>query len=574
MAERDAGTETAILGTFSSSDRIAGLVRPMATITSIASGLWSAAGTWDAGVPIDGDDVVISNGHEITFDVDQSAFTTGVKVTINGTLTHAITGGPYTLFIKTGASVIGSGTWNIGTAANPIPFAVKHTITGAAGWYISSTDLTMNVHAAEPTIKYIKLSAYEAAGQTELSVDTDITGDIWAAGDTIAICNTKANQVEERTIAAGGISADHIDVTVGLTNGKNTGSYIFLLTRNVKIIFVGAPTNCLYDAMTVVSSGGLWYGVYKTLFRNANVSISGGAYYNHSPYFYQARVNVTGGVFVKADWAERESYGVITGGVMAGCNAIFKGYTNWLGGLLVCNYMVIDNSSQQGVIDGVTISDNSNGIFRCPNLNIRNVTFSNNNNNISISVGSGYDCTFSGTEYSSNTSIYDELNNFQLYSASGGLKAWCKGGIVTSQTSVLPPGYVLAYLHTPSSDSQYCFWKKPVTVTAGSTVTITVQLRKSASMAYLPRVYLVERGDNPLLDASEVIDSFTMTDSTDTWESDTFTVTNSTDYDQDYELYFVVKSATGTAYSAVKVSGAGAGSIRNMPIPVFIRRRR
>ena len=51
----------------------------MATITSVGTGAWSASGTWDSGVPADGDDVVIAAGHTITFDVDQSAFVTGVK---------------------------------------------------------------------------------------------------------------------------------------------------------------------------------------------------------------------------------------------------------------------------------------------------------------------------------------------------------------------------------------------------------------------------------------------------------------------------------------------------------------
>lgn len=131
----------------------------MATRTSTKSGDWSAAGTWDTGVPADGDDVVIASGHEVVFDVDQSAFTTGVKVTITGTLTHTTAAGSYCLYIKTGASVVGAGTWNVGTSATPIPFNSKHLITGAAGWYVDGNDgLALNVYGAEPEYKYIKLS--------------------------------------------------------------------------------------------------------------------------------------------------------------------------------------------------------------------------------------------------------------------------------------------------------------------------------------------------------------------------------------------------------------------------------
>jgi len=176
----------------------------MATITSVGSGKWSVAGTWDAGVPADNDVVVIAAGHVVEFDVDQSAFTTGIGLTITGTLTHALTGGPYTLMAKTGASIVGAGTWNIGTSANPIPFAVKHTITGAAGWYVDgNAGLTMTVYGAEPSIKTIKLSADEAIGQTELSVDTDVTGDIWADGDTIRIDDINMGQESEERVIAG-----------------------------------------------------------------------------------------------------------------------------------------------------------------------------------------------------------------------------------------------------------------------------------------------------------------------------------------------------------------------------------
>ena len=198
----------------------------MPTRTSVGSGLWSAAGTWDTGVPADGDDVVIASGHIVTFNADQSAFTIGVKITITGTLNHATSGGPYTMFLKTGASVVGAGTWNIGTSSTPIPFAVKHTIKGVAGWYITVASIT--IYGAEPTYKYLALTAGEAIGQTELSVDTDVTGDLWKDGDTVFVIekHSASAEVEKRTIASGGISPATITLTSGLTNSKNSGAWI------------------------------------------------------------------------------------------------------------------------------------------------------------------------------------------------------------------------------------------------------------------------------------------------------------------------------------------------------------
>ena len=219
----------------------------MATRTSVGSGNWATAGTWDTGVPADGDDVVIASGHTVTFNADQSAFTTGIGLTITGTLNHTTTTGTYVLKAKTGASIVGAGTWNIGTSGTPIPFAAKHTITGVAGWYIDgNAGLTMTVYGAEPSIKYVKLSGNEAAGQTELSVDTDVTGDIWAAGDIVRIDDIdKAQETEERVIAAGGIASGAITVTAGLTAAKSTGAIVSLITRNIKIIAVGTGTRTI-----------------------------------------------------------------------------------------------------------------------------------------------------------------------------------------------------------------------------------------------------------------------------------------------------------------------------------------
>lgn len=550
----------------------------MATITSVGSGAWGTVGTWDVRVPLDGDDVVIASGHTVVFDVDQSAFTTGVKITITGTLTHATTGGPYTLFIKTGASVVGTGTWNVGTSGTPIPFAVKHTITGAAGWYISGTaGMVLNVYAAEPTTKYVKLSGAEAAGQTELSIDTNVTGDIWAAGDLVAICQTKAKSVEERTIAAGGISADHIDVTAGLTNAKNAGAYIFLLTRNVKFVFTGTPSNCVTGAFTINSAGGFWHcATGKYLFNGQTVNVSGGIYYN-GYIFYNAIVDVTNGMFVNGDWLDRSSHGILSGGVIAGFNEVLRGYTNYAGGLIACNANPLNGIMQSGAIENVTFDNNGIAVFGVPGLNIRNVIFSNNTYNIRNCSGIAFDCTFSSTEFFMDTSAsYFDYWNMQLENiggVAGALKAYSKGGIISSQTTVLPTGYSLAYLHTLSSASFYCFWTKHIFVPVGATLSVEVQLRKSASMTYLPRVYLVEGNDNPLLETSEVVDSFTMTDSTDTWESHTFTITNSTSVDKDLTLYFVAKNATGEAYSAVNVTAAGGGGGRNVVIPIFLKGR-
>ena len=499
----------------------------MATITSVGSGNWGTAGTWDAGVPADGDAVVIAAGHTVTFNVDQSAFTTGIGLTITGTLTHTTTTGVYVLKAKTGASIVGAGTWNIGTSGAPIPFATKHTITGAAGWYVDgNAGLTMTVYGAEPSIKYVKLSGDEAIGQTELSVDTNVTGDIWAVGDIVRIDDiNRAQETEERVIAAGGIAAGAITVTAGLTAAKSTGAYVLLSTRNVKIIAVGTGTRTIYrvgaTANKLTIQSGMWYGVNKYMLDTCH-------------------------------------YATISGGTLSGNTY----------GLNNCN---------SATISGGTFSGNGRGLYACDSATISGATFTSNDYDLYTVQGVLHnEALTSATEhltYTDISAIYQNCQSFDHDGSDGALKAWCKGGVITSQATTVPSGHTQAYTHALESAIYPAFWYKNFTVPVGKTYEVEVQLRKSASMTYLPRVYLVKSIENPLAGATPV-DSFTMTDSTDTWETDTFTVTNATGYDQDYTLWFVAQNATGTAISAVKITPqetGGVGAVSIQPIQGSVR---
>ena len=534
----------------------------MATRTSVGSGLWSSVGTWDTGVPVDGDDVVIASGHVIEFDANQSAFVTGVKVTITGTLTHTTAAGSYCLFLKTGASVVGAGTWNIGTSGAPIPFASKHTVTGAAGWYVDGVSgLTMTVYGAEPTYTSIKLSADEAIGQTELSVDTDVTGDIWAAGDIIRIDDiNRGQESEERIIATGGIAAGTITVTAGLTAAKSTGAVVSLITRNIRIIAVGTGSYTIYRVGTgsvtkLTVAGGMWYGVNKNMFNAClYLVVSGGTISGNSDGITGcSNLVVSGGVFSgNSNGISSCSNSVVSGGVFSGNG----------GGI---------NSCSNSVVSGGTISGNAYGIINCSNSVVSGGTFNGNSYDIANTTGNLFGVELTAAiehyQYTNITNGWHSLQSDNHDAVEGAVKAWCKGGVVTSQTAIKPDGYTQACAHALESATYPAFWYKKFTVPAGQTYSIEVQLRKSASMAYLPRVYLMASIGNPLAGATPV-DTFTMTNSIDTWESDTFTVDNSAgDYDLDYALWFVAKNASGNVYSAYDITtqGGGTSSVKILP---------
>jgi hypothetical protein len=571
---------------------------------------------------VDGDDVVIASGHVIEFDANQSAFVTGVKVTITGTLTHTTAAGSYCLFLKTGASVVGAGTWNIGTSGAPIPFASKHTVTGAAGWYVDGVSgLTMTVYGAEPTYTSIKLSADEAIGQTELSVDTDVTGDIWAAGDIIRIDDiNKGRESEERIIATGGIAAGTITVTAGLTAAKSAGAVVSLITRNIRIIAVGTGSYTIYRVGTgsvtkLTVAGGMWYGVNMSLFHACPyLVVSGGTISGNGNGINSCSNSVVSGGTISGNFNGINSClnSVVSGGTISGningigscSNSVVSGGTisgNSNGitgcsnlvvsggtisgngdGITGCSNLVVSGGTISGngdgitgcsnsVVSGGTISGNSNGIINCSNSVVSGGTFNGNNYDIAKTTGNLFGVELTAAiehyQYTNITNGWHSLQSDNHDAVEGAVKAWCKGGVVTSQTAIKPDGYTQACAHALESATYPAFWYKKFTVPAGQTYSIEVQLRKSASMAYLPRVYLMASIGNPLAGATPV-DTFTMTNSIDTWESDTFTVDNSAgDYDLDYALWFVGQNASGNVYSAYDITtqGGGTSSVKILP---------
>lgn len=572
----------------------------MATRTSSKSGDWSAAGTWDTGVPADGDDVVIASGHEVVFDVDQSAFTTGVKVTITGTLTHTTAAGSYCLYIKTGASVVGAGTWNVGTSATPIPFNSKHLITGAAGWYVDGNDgLALNVYGAEPEYKYIKLSDAEAAGQTELSVDTDVTGDIWAAGDLVTICNiNKGRNAEERTIAAGGISSNTITVTSGLTAAKLAGSVICLLTRNIRFVATGTPQRTIYRVGTSENKlnvgGGLFYKCANWFFDLCSfASFTGGVIASSQQGFYNSRENsFTGVVFTNSGsgingvWRSTQTNCIYAGNDSA-CslthsNTItggkFFGNANGINSALLDNiyncefvghYSAI-RAPSGGSISNCSITAGQTAIMGSTGYWATNLTMNNLGNELETCAGTFYNCLFThATEHYGYTStisnlITENCQSFDHDQVAGAFKAWMVGGTVTYQTGTKPAGYDGSYQLALVNANYHDFCHFCVTVPAGSKLDIEVQLRKSASMTYKPKAVLVNSKESPLAGVTPV-KSFTMTDSVDTWEKETWSLDNSAGaFNKEYTIWFIAKNANGNAYGAYKlIPPAGGGLLTN-----------
>lgn len=557
----------------------------MGTKTSVGSGLWSAAGTWDTGVPTDNDVVVIAAGHVVEFDVDQSGFANGIDgITINGTLKLTRTSGTYCLKIKGAKTIAGAGTFDCGTSGDVIPFAAKHTITGGANWYINgASGLTMTVYAAEPSIKTIRLTGSEAVGQTVLEVDTNVIADIWAAGDSIRVDDVnKEKDTEVLTIAAGGIAAGAITVNApGVAVAKTTGAVVHLITRNVQFIMVGTTANMIstFASGKLTIAGGSFLGTATACLKSCvSPSISGGVFSGWTYVLYSCTgATITGGVMTGGTYAFQYSTGTVSGLMESGHGNCFMACTSItvLSGTFTGNISVFRDCNGCTVLGG-TFTGNSYGIYACVGMMIFGGSFTleldHLANSSAMIKNASFSTSQSGDIISSsftafNTSFGSAIENAnytnlakESYSESidhdqipGKFAAWTKGGAIASVANPVPTGYTSANQITLADANNEGFWQKEYTVGPGASVKITMNLYKSGSMAYLPRCIIFNKASADPFAGGAGIHTFTMTDSITTWESETYTYYNSTANDVTLVIRFQGKNASGTVTTALLV---------------------
>jgi hypothetical protein len=562
------------------------------TFTSAGvNNLWSNAANWGGTAPVDNDSVTIPTGQTCEFDVDMSNAGTwpngidGLTITSTGVLKLSRTTSGY-LKIKAAKTITGTGTFDCGASAgDAIPFAVKHTVTGGAGWYINgASGLTMTVYAAEPAIKTILLTALEPIGETAIAVATSVVGDIWADGDIIHIDDiNQARETEERTIAAGGIAAGVITITAGLTAAKSPGAVLSLMTRNVKFIGVSntAALTQGFAAGKLTIAGGQWTTANYWMF-TGNPVISGGTFYaGTSIVFLATTVSISGGVFSGSGTVSYNVNGVtITGGSFTGNGTVFSGGTLSPYAVIISAGTFSGNTSVASSIIGVTIfggtfSGNTDVLLSCTGVSIFGGAFTSNVDGLHGCIATIKNASFSSNTYDINNSIINcfnvllgstENNGYatfirEIYSESidhdqnaGAFKSWTKGGVTSSQTATPPTGYTQYNQTVLENAAVEGFWQKEVLVAAGASITITMNLRKTASMTYLPRCIVFNKAATDPFAGGAGLTTFTMTNSIDTWEASSYTYTNTGSADVVLVIRFQGMNASGNMLSAVTVN--------------------
>jgi hypothetical protein len=228
--------------------------RMLRTTTTAAPGAgdnWFVGGEWTAAATKT-DRVVTYDGTAATDYGGGSTTLASAGVSNGGTLAFGTTGATnYVLRLSGNLVTWEGGTTTIGTVITPIPATSTAVVEfdcaadgdfGWTGWG------TCTAQAPSKTHHYCLLNGDEAAGQTVLSVDRDLTT-FWGSTDDIVIASTTrtASQAEVRTLNA--IGASTITVSSGLTNAHGgvapVQAEVANLTRIIEIRSV-TSTNKAY----------------------------------------------------------------------------------------------------------------------------------------------------------------------------------------------------------------------------------------------------------------------------------------------------------------------------------------
>jgi hypothetical protein len=471
-------------------------------------GRWSDTATWAGkAVPVNGDSVTIVAGDTVTFDVNMSSWVTGVAgLTCNGIMNGSAAPGTYCL--KTSADITGTGRINCGSSDMVYPFTCTMTFdfNSTLSSFECGSGLVLNLYCIQPAHPFVALSAVEAAGQTQLSVDTDVRGDIWVDGAAVRVdaVSGKLPDSETRTIAKGGVAAAAITVNSGLAKDKGLGAKVILVTRNIRII---GSTEYAVKYMTggvlgceISDCAG---GIYSSFGTTISGTVSGGTYGVSSN-----SGNVISGTISGCDYGITTVSGDTISGTVSGC---FYGVSYSSGCMITgtisgCNHGVYYGS---GSVISATISGCVNGVFAGANT-IQDAVFNANASDLRRVVSvSAYNSLFSGgvenSEYNTGrVPSWSYVASYDHNRVANAFKAWTCGGMVVSDVNITPPGYMTSYRHVCASSSLPCFRQELTTVGPGQTLRVQGKiLILENHAAWAPRLELIDVCADPLVNPDQ-----------------------------------------------------------------------
>lgn len=566
----------------------------MAARTASVTGLWSNTATWGgSAVPVNGDSVTVNAGVVVTVDVDESGFASGLlSIALNGTLKFSASAGSYALKLA-GNLTMGAASVlyaNNGLGVDyPLNCTAQLIFNGAFG-IIRQTGAVLDLRGIEGmTHKYVTLSQAESSGVTTLHVNADLTaaGDsgYWVANALVEIVNNVANRAfEQRTISS--VTSTTIVLTGATSAAYPSGAYVYLVSRNVKIINISAAGTILSG-----TGSGAYLCIESRIFANGvsvglNDTFKGVWFLN--TLIFSGLVTCTMDGLLSASTAVQTCSACTITGSLVGCT---------VGGTvcLNCNFNVLSlgcTSSWQvcvGCVISGTMQGSTNGVRECSSC-ILSALIANNQVGTAVLRGGGLtflDCIFSlnpsgdlvnigafvayRTQFNStvqfsgyNTTsraIWLCSESFDDGGVANAYKNWCAGGITNSTTGTVYPGRVRSYQHVLENAPTYSVYSlrdQLIEVPAGGWVNVNCFIQKDASMSYLPRVQIFDASKEPLVSGSPDTQTL-MTNSTNTWEILFAKFQNTSTAPKFFKVRVIASNASGNVYEDTDISTSPFG---------------
>ena len=516
----------------------------MAVRTTITSGRASVGATFDTGVPVDGDSIVIAAGHVLQWDIDSSAWANGVAgISGAGTLGVYVPGSgdvSYPLKMKSGITNAISCLIDYGT----VPQRVKWPISLLANTdYIQA--LGIAGRCAEPTHRYVITNDTTTTGTTEVPIDTDLTqagdSEYWVAGADVVIgCNYNSTTLGGILAKIVSVTSTHLTIDTGVGAAQESGVYIVLLSRNVSIIgtktssagIVRLMLGSTFDAtleITQVGTARQGYGIaYQSAYDSFNMP--GGSIWNvnlgcDGLSFSTLSINrVLGCVIGRTsthvnacrdfDCDGLLGIGFITGingchrmtlqnGFLIGASAVNSGSTIRIKptfaipGATTALRLTNEVDAAGPISDVDVVSYGSTVVFRGCTVSgttgITNIV----PNTAAYAKVVAYGADFSGvtnqvSNYTGDKTLLAETMFYDPQPAGGGspqrgqLKSWTGGGTMASTAVALPadPPVAMSYAHLATCEDANCFnWITiPVFARANVQLRITVYVYIPAAL--------------------------------------------------------------------------------------------
>jgi hypothetical protein len=247
----------------------------MAVLTSVQSGNWSSASTWDLNrLPAAGDQVVISSGHTVIYDVvegssaDVELGTAGnsLDVDIRGTLqfdTNATQ--PLRLRFKGYIRIRSTGKLIVGTPTNPMPVRVTIMKT-TAGYHFALYDNNAEISfVGSPNVPYDSSQGYyrfittlasaASSGATQITVSENLN---WQVGDWVMLPRLPAAEMQTSVIfphlaQVTAVSGNTLTLSASLPHDYPAGAWVAKVNRPITLHFVNNSTSYNVIASATVS---------------------------------------------------------------------------------------------------------------------------------------------------------------------------------------------------------------------------------------------------------------------------------------------------------------------------------